>query len=737
MRHTRRRPGTAAAWFVVFARIAWMIGSIVQVRFAAAEEPPVVRAAPLEGSIQLDGALDESVWRRAGMIDDLTQQDPCPGEVVPYTTRVLLIVDDQNLYVGVICRDPEPSRIAIHTMQRDGNLFGDQRVTLVLDTFGDRRRGYFFEVNAAGARLDGLISGPTDVSDDWDGIWDARTRRTSDGWTAEIRIPARTLRFTPGVSAWGFNVERRIARERMTLRWAGTTLDARLVDLSVAGRLEGVGGLRQGNGLSISPYGLARRDADFEIAHSSIQGDGGLDILYNRTSDLTAMLTVNSDFAETEVDTRQVNLTRFPLFFPEKRSFFVEGSNLFSFGSGLGVDFIPFFSRRIGLWGGRQVPLLAGIKGLSTAGRWSVAALDAVTGKSAATEDANLFAGRVTCDVTDRLTVGAISTEGDPDGVHQNTLVGVDALWQTSSFRGNRNLAIGGWAAWTGGETPEGRRAGWGMKLDYPNDLWDLFVIYKEFGDGLDPALGFLPRPGTRWYQGGGAYQPRPDGRFLRWARQFYFETYLSYVEDLEGRAESWRVFTAPFNAQTESGEHIEANAAPQFERLDEPFEIAAGVEIPPGEYRFTRYRVEAQSSRHRPWRIGSTVWFGDFYTGSLTQWESFATVTAFHGHLQVEVEAENDDGRLPEGDFIQRLWQLKLAEAITPDFIVSNYVQYDSESRNLGINSRLRWTVRPGNDLYIVWNHGWEHPVGREDRLALLPVSDQIVVKLRWTLRS
>ncbi len=703
----------------------------------AAQGPPAVRAGRAEDGIRLDGVLDEPAWREAGLIADLTQQEPRPGEPTPFRTEVRVLVDDRNLYVGVVGHDPDPASMAVHTMMRDGNLSGDQAVALVLDTFGDRRRGYYFEVNVAGARRDGLISGPEEVSYDWDGIWDARTHRTPDGWSAEIRIPAQTLRFTPGAEAWGFNVQRRIARNRLTLRWTGTTLDARIEDLSRAGRLEGVAGLRQAKGLSVSPFGLTRREGDLQADRATLAGDAGLDVVYDLTSDLTAVLTVNSDFAETEVDTRQVNLTRFSLFFPEKRSFFVEGSNLFAFGPGLGQDFIPFFSRRIGLYRGRQVPFHGGLKILGRAGRWSVAALDAVMGRTALTEGTNLFAGRVTSDVTEHFTVGTVATVGDPDGIHENALLGLDALWQTSTFRGDKNLSIGGWAAWTGGDIPDGRRTGWGFKLDYPNDLWDVYFTYKEFGDALDPALGFLRRPGTRWYNWGGAYQPRPEGGLFDWVRQFYFEFRVTYVEDLEGRPESWRVFTAPFNASTESGEHLEANWAPQFERLDEPFEIAEGVVIPPGSYHFTRFRVEAQSSRHRPWRIGSTLWFGDFYTGSLEQWENFITFTTPRGHLQLELRSENDFGRLPRGSFVQRLWQLKVAYAFTPDLILSSYTQYDSESRNLGTNTRLRWTLRPGNEVYIVWNHGWERPVGAPGGLTFRPLSDQLVMKLRWTFRT
>ena len=704
-------------------------------QLAATDAMPVVKAKQVEGKIRIDGMLDEPAWRNAGVIPDLIQQEPKPGEPTPFRTEVLMLVDDQNLYIGFVCHDPDPALITVHTMQRDGNMYGDA-VAVVFDTFGDRRRGYYFEINTAGARLDGLISGSEDISTDWDGIWDARTRRTQDGWSAEIRIPAQSLRFTPGAESWGFNVQRWIARDRIMLRWAGTTLDAGFQDLRRAGRLAGVTGLRQGKGLSVSPFILAYRETDLRAGQRTAQGDYGLDVTYNLTPDLTAVLTLNTDFAETEVDNRQVNLTRFPLFFPEKRSFFVEGSNLFAFGAGLGYSFIPFFSRRVGLYDGNRVPLLAGSKVLGQVGKWNLALLDAVTGNIASTESTNLLAGRMAYDVNNHFTVGTVITDGNPDGLHNNTLVGVDALWQTSTFRGNKNLSIGEWVAWTGGNTTSDQRTGWGFKLDYPNDLWDMFLLYKEFGDGLDPALGFLPRPGTRWYQSGGAYQPRPEGGIFDWVRQFYFEFYATYVEDLNGCVESWRVFTAPFNAQTESGEHLEANVAPQFERLEDSFEISDGVVIPPGEYHFTRYRVEAQSSRHRPWRVGTTVWFGDFYTGSLTQLESVITFTTPRGHLQLELQSENDFAHLPEGNFIQRLWQFKMAYAFTPDFILSSYTQYDSESRNLGTNTRLRWTLRPGNDLYVVWNHSWEHPIGSYNRSMLQPISDQLAVKLRWTFR-
>lgn len=693
--------------------------------------PPTVAAGPATGRIVLDGALDEPAWAAAGVIPELPQQDPKPGASTPYATRVAVLADGDTLYFGITAADPEPARIAVHTLQRDADLQGDDSIAVVLDTFDDGRTGYLFRVNAGGARQDGLIVSGQDPSLDWDGIWDARVRRTATGWTAEIAIPARSLRFGTNLSAWGLNVERFVARDRLTLRWSGATLDARLTDLRRAGRLEGVSGLRQGLGLSFSPYALGRserRDGD-----GFSKGDAGFDLSYNLTPQLGAVLTVNTDFAETEVDARQINLTRFPLFFPEKRPFFLEGSNLFDFGSGLSEELIPFYSRRVGLVRGEVVPLDAGLKLLGRAGRWSIAALDVETGDSPAAPGVNLFAGRATYDVDSHLRLGAIGTRGDPTGRGENALGGLDAVWQTSSFHSDKNLAFAAWGARSAGDLPDGRPSGWGARVAYPNDLWDLSFQVDEFGPALDPALGFLPRPGTRQYNAGVAYQPRPrgDGPFS-WVRQLFFECFPSRVDRLDGTTESWRVFLAPFNVSTRSGEHLEANWAPEFERLDEPFEIARGVVIPPGQYRFNRFRVESQSSSFRPWRAGSTVWLGTFFGGHLTQWQSFLYWTAGPGRLRFELNAENDFGYLPQGSFIQRLLQLKTVYAFSPDLVLSAYTQYDSESRDLGLNARLRWTPRPGGDLFLVWNRNWKRLPGPPDRFGA--EANQIVVKLRWT---
>jgi len=705
------------------------------------DEPASIAVGRVSEPIQLDGRLDEPGWNAAGVIADLVQQSPVPGGPTRYRTEVRLLTDGETLFIGVRARDPEPARIAIHTMQKDADLEGDDTIALVFDTFGDRRTGYYFRVNAAGARYDGLIVDQEHVSPDWDGIWDAAVGIDSDGWTLEVAIPGPTLRFTPGAAAWGFNVERTVARDRTTLRWTGTTLDARLPDMRRAGSLQMTGGLRQGVGLSISPYGLVRHETDFLLDDSDTTGDAGVDASYGLTEQLSGVLTVNTDFAETEVDTRQINLTRFPLFFPEKRYFFVEGANQFDFGIGLGEDFVPFFSRRIGLFDGDRVPIEAGAKIIGRQGRWGIGVLDVMTGDTPDAPSTNLFAGRVTYDLDDHLRLGAIGTRGDPDGLAGNWLGGVDAVWQTSSLFGDKNFAVGGWWAKSGGDPPEadpgGRSDGWGFKVDYPNDLWDNVLVVKIFGDSLDPALGFLPRPGVRYYRAGTSFRPRPQGGF--WAgkvRQFYFEAYPTYVTDHSGEVESWEVFTSPFNIESPAGARFEANWIPTFERLTVPFEVSPGVVIPEGTYHFTRYRSEGTTRPDRPFQWGVSAEAGGFYSGRLTRIEGLARYAGRSGRLQLEVEGLHIQGDLPEGDFISRLWQLKTAYSFSPDLVLSLYGQYDSLSRNIGVNARLRWTIHPGADLYAVWTHGWLHPPGAGRPLEAEPLDSEAVVKLRWTFR-
>ena len=670
--------------------------------------------------IKVDGRLDEAIWNIAQPIGDLRQREPVEGAEASEATEIRIAYTDAALYFAIVCRDRTASGIVSTQLTRDADLDVDDRITIVLDPFLDHRNGFFFQINPAGARSDGQVSNNAEhLTFEWDGIWNAAARRDADGWTAEIEIPFKTLRFAPGQTVWGINVERQIKRRQEIDRWTAARQNIWIGNLAEAGRLEGLEGLHQGLGLDVRPYVSGGRDS---TSGADATAATGVDISKNVAPNLNATITVNTDFAETEADIHQVNLTRFPLFFPEKRAFFLEGAGVFDIaGLGSSTDLRPFFSRRVGLLGDQAVPIRAGVKVTGRESDYNVGVLDVQT------PGQNLLAARVSRNLFDQSWIGGIVTHGDPAGEHTNTLVGADARFATSTFRGGKNLAFEMFLLGTdnGGE----RDGAGGVRLDYPNDRWDFAASWRQIGDAFQPALGFVPRAGIRKTDVSLAFQPRPE----RWGiRQWFFEVNPVAITDLHNRLESASVFTAPFNVRTESGEHLEWNYIPTFERLDVPFEVARGVVVPPGEYRWTRFRSEANTATKRPVVVDAAVWWGGFYGGSLRQVEFGVTVKA-GTHVSVAARTERNDGTLPGGIFSTNLFTLRADYNFSPNVSWSTLAQYDNESRIAGVQSRFRWILQPGNDLFLVLNRGWERSLA-DDRFA--PVFDQGSAKLQYTFR-
>ncbi len=664
----------------------------------------------------------------------LIQQNPHPQQPTPYQTTVTASVAGATLRIRFDCTDPNRSRIAVHTMQHDADMTGDDTVAIVLDPFGDRRSGYYFAVNAAGARAEGLISGRSGVSLDWDGVWDADVQRTELGWTAEMRIPIATLRFPTAAVSFGFNAERQVPRDNTILRFSSPTLDSNLSDLSRAGVLEGTDQLHRGRGTSVTLNGVTRSDHDYTTTGSStVHGTGGLDAGYEPTPGVSGTLTVHTDFAETEVDSRQINLTRFPLFFPEKRRFFSEGANQFEFGYGLGTRFIPFYSRRIGLVSGEVVPVEVGGKLLSRSGRWGLAALGVRTGDSSVAPATTLFAARGTFDVDNHLRIGGLVTRGDPQGTGGHSLEGIDAIWSTPTFLKDRNLIVAAWGAHSTGTRASGN--GWGAAVAYPNDRWNATLSYDVFGETLDPSLGFLPRPGTRQANAGTNFEPRPGGD--GWIRKFLFQLYGVRTSNPSGQTESSEIFVTPFGFRTRDGARLELNASSRYERLDAPFPITDRATVDPGQYHFNIADVQLESPPGRPLHSSAIVAWGTFYSGRIRELIGSTTWSHPSAKVQFEVDVEVDSGTLPNGSFTQRLYQLKAVYALSPRWILSSYTQFDSESHAIGMNNRLmnnrlRWMLRPNADLFLVWNRGWvESPLTATSQFR--PSDQQLVAKLRW----
>ena len=701
---------------------------------------PHARVIRTEDRIRLDGVLDEDVWRTNKPIGPFTQAEPDEGQPPREPTDVWLAYDDRALYIAVRSHDREPDKIFATTKARDARPFDDDSLEIVIDTFLDQRNGYYFQINAAGSLSDGRIveNRLADVS--WDGIWDARTRIDEDGWVAEIEIPFKTVSFKPGSTSWGFNIERTVARYNEESRWASAILDSMIHAVSRCGVIEGLEGLTQGIGLDLKPYGLAGVNRDITRADRVKPAlEAGGEIFYRITANLLSSTTINTDFAETEVDTRQVNLTRFPTLYPEKRAFFLEESGVFQFGlPSSSTSLIPFFSRRIGLVGGRTVPILAGEKLTGKAGRLEMGFLDVAT-RDADSEDGvaeipgqNFVVGRLKYSLGGRQSyVGAIVTHGEPTGTTDNTLYGVDMSFATSNFLGSRkNFDLTLYGLKTDTPDVDSRDYSYGAQVRYPNDRFNLSYSWQDIGENFKPRLGYVRRSGVMVNSALAQYRPRTkNNRYVRQATfSFGFDDYYNTaLDDTETRTYS----VSPFGLLFHGGERLWYTATHNFERLFAPFRIHEGVVIPPGSYSYLRHNVAAAGPTNKALSYSFSYDTGSFYSGKSDQivasltWKKSASLTT-------SVELRQYWVRLDEGDFNTTLALVRLNLFFTPKVSLTNFVQYDTDSQNIGLQSRLRWILKPGQEFYVVFNHQWQEDVF--DRFVSL--TGDLRAKVNYTIR-
>lgn len=712
-------------------RTAALAAAAVLVSTAAVAQTsaPQLRAGTAPANLQIDGALDDVAWSMAEAIDSFTQTEPDEGAAATVRTIVRVLASSRGVAIGIVCDDPEPSDIVSFSVRRDAPLDSEDHVRIVLGPFMDGRSGYVFGVNPSGARYDGLIEpGGENDNPEWDGIWEAGVRTTPAGWQAEIFIPVQTLGFAPALRQWHFNVQRRLQRRLETSRWAFAARQYQVTQTSRAGILTGLPLFDLGLGLSVRPAVTSGGGVPEPDARVDGEFHPSLDLSKRLGANLLASLTVNTDFAETEVDTRRTNLTRFPLFFPEKRTFFLEGSDIFAFGLGLGEDVIPFFSRRIGLVEGTQVPITAGGKINGRIADTNVGGLVARTGDSdeAFVPDAIMAAGRVQQNIWSESWVGAIATVGDPLGRSGSWLGGVDFTYATSRFRRDKNFLAGVWGLAADRQGLGRDATAYGFKVDYPNDRWDMQVTYKRIGRDFDPSLGFVPRRGVHLINGQTNNRTRIASGPLQ---QLFHQFQPSAALDLSGRWESYRFFMAPINWRFRSGDRAEFNVNPTGERLVDTFSIS-GVPIAPGSYHWRRYRLEGGTAQKRRFFTQVTWWFGGFYDGELDQlqwtgaWNPAPLVT-------VEFSGERNVGKLAAGRFTQTLVGTRLRMNFSPDLSVASYTQYDTDSDSIGVNTRLRWTFRPVGDLFVVYNHNVRSLL---DRWHL--DSNQLLIKLQYAWR-
>jgi hypothetical protein len=688
---------------------------------------PTITAAPLgEGeSITLDGRLDEPVWSRAVPVVDFMQIDPDNGSPATERTEVRIAFGVNALYIGVVCYDSEPDGVIAFQRRRDEGLGSDDKVRWTIDTFLDARSGYFFEMNPLGHMADALM-GINGQNRAWDGIWEGRAHRNEMGWTLEVELPFRTFNFNPNSDTWGINFERTIQRKNEVSIWSGWARNQGLQRMTNAGLVTGLRNVTQGHGLDIKPYGVFTSQSSPGSGRSAMVGDAsaGVDLFYNPTPQLRANFTVNTDFAQTEVDQRQVNLTRYSLFFPERRDFFLDGATFFDFASPEGNQggfnnqttfdderILPFFSRRIGLSaGGEPQKIDFGTKLTGQMGAQDVGFLHVRTGDDgeagAVGEDFTVV--RLKRRVLQQSYIGALYTRRDARAAGSDSAhtAGIDARLATSSFLGDQNLEIGAWFlnSSRGGVT-RGNSA-FGAALEYPNDRWNGRVEAVEVQENFDPAVGFVTRHGYRRYTQKLDFGPRPAAH--PYIRQLTFGGAMTVQTDLDNGLLQRGVEATLLQMDLHSQDNVGFFVSNRYERLDAPFEISNDITLPVGStYTFSRYGVWGRTANRRRLSIQGRYEAGDFYSGTRAERQANVSIRVRPG-LFLYLNGQWNSVKLLEGHFTTRLYRFTGETQFTPLMAVVNIIQYDSQSAVLGWQSRFRWILTPGNDLYIVYTHNW-----------------------------
>lgn len=676
----------------------------------------VIEAVPLATPLRLDGRIDEEVYATTPAITTFIQTEPNEGAPSSEPTEAWVFFDDEFLYVAGRMHDSQPERWVLNEMRRDlPAVSNNESFGVSIDTFHDRRNGFLFEVNALGGFLDAQVTNESfPPNQDWNAVWDSRVARFDGGWSFEMAIPFRSLRYGPGTEqTWGINMRRviRWKNEESHIVPVPRSLGAKrgLMQISLGATLTGLRVPPGSRNLEVKPYGISTLATDraAQPAFSNdVTGKAGLDVKYGLTQNLTADFTLNTDFAQVEVDTQQVNLTRFSLFFPEKRAFFLEGRGIFDFGVAAGQNAggpdlpILFFSRQIGLSRGQAVPIDAGARLTGKVGRFTIGALNIQTDDrpEANAVATNFGALRIRRDVLRRSAIGliyagrsrSIATPG------ANHTYGVDG-----AFGFGNTLNVTTYVAKTDTEGRRGDDLSYRGEMNYAGDRYGLrlerLVIQKNF----NPEVGFVRRPDIRKLTGTARFSPRPRGS--RVIRRWLWEASGTYIENNAGRrdAEEW---SGTFGIDFQNGDNVRLSGTSTYEFVPRPFAISPGVTVPVGGY--DSATVSARYTLSQQHRIGGTVSFdaGTFYDGDRTSVGLSAGRVQLSPQVSIEPGISLNRVSLPGGDFTATVLQGRLIYMFSPRLFFTGLVQSNSTSSLLSSNLRLRWEYTPGSELFVVY---------------------------------
>lgn len=707
---------------ILRSALAFLLSVLARTSAAQRPEEPLV-ALVASREVVLDGVLGDPLWRDAPVLDRFTQRRPDEGLPATERTEVRVVVTPRAVVVGVVCLDREPRTIAARQYDRDGDFASDDFVNVAFDTYLDRRNASFFRVNPLGTQYDALVTNEASEEEaEWDAVWESRTSIGPDGWRAEIAVPLSALRYPEGATAFGFNVTRMLRRRQESSSWGAWRREAGPTRISMAGTLTGFR-LERRLPLVLKPYLLAAEEHDVRRAGGGFRGgprlDAGLDAKVGVSPTLVLDATFRTDFAQVEADAQRVNLTRFPLFFPEKREFFLERIGFTRFGQPEMAEL--FYSRRIGLSpDGEPVPIAGGARLTGNVGRTEVGVIGIRQQASAGQPGTDFYVARVRHPLGARSSVGAIFTdrEGGPAGKEWNRAAGIDL-----DVKPAETVALTFFWATTRDPDRRSDTDAWRFSGMFDDGAWQLYGSLKRYDEGFDPGVGFVERTGITNAFARGMRRFFPKSGFVR---EWDVSAEYDYFEE-PGGAPVARNVEATVAAAAHDSSWIDAEVVSDaWDRLDEPFEIRPGILVPAGAFWNRRHKVELGSSKAATFSASGGVEWGSFYGGSREEWIGQLSYRP-NPHLLVDVSEEYNDVRLPAGSFTTSLLGGRATWNFSRSLLLTAFAQFNTASDLTSVNARFRWMWRPGSDVYLVFNRATG--AGLERRTW------QLVLKATWAI--
>ena len=691
---------------------------------------PLIRNGPV-----IDGDISDPQWKEAVVVDQLTQVEPVEGIPADPPTRILILRNDDFLYVAFECFEPDPERMIVQDMRRDGTMSEDESVKVVLDTFCTGKTGIFLVLSAAGGRLDALVTdNGKRVNTSWDMVWEGKTRILDDRWIAEMAFPFSALTF-PDSDVWRVNFERYHGARRAYYRWCGARRHFSVTTISELGEVSGFKGIKKGLGLELTPYIKAKRHSSHPEDRKYMRGDAGGELNWRITSQLNATVSLNTDFAETEVDLQTVNLTRFGITYPEKRDFFLQDSNLFEFGweSGFsgGANIVPFRSRRIGLApDGSEIPIEYSAKLAGKAGPWSLGLIGAHTGglSSTSTPEGELFVFRPAYSFTEKLSVGGIFTHGDPASDQASFTSGLDMSYSDSDLLPGL-FQLNTWAMRTDNEQ-EGKDAGYahGIRGILTTADWNLSLTSLGSESSFDPALGYARRPGEHLHSAGATWTPRPENSAIR---HYRWSLSPSIWTGPDGRMVSSSLSTTLFGLSMHSGDTFSIVHHVNTDDLETGFEPVEGSVVTADEYTWHDLSISASFARTRDLSGSDSAKVGEWYDGNIIGCTVAASWTP-NSTLNLTTSYSENRISLPGSRFRTHLEKVSAGVSFSPKVRLDTLVQHDNVSDNFGFQGRMRYTHSDGRELFLVATMNWLE----ERDGTIVPLEQDLIVKVQYAFR-